>query len=115
MKINYKKHENAVVVYIKGRLDVPNEHVFENQVNALLSEEPASHFIFNLNDVDYISSTGFGFFVSVMNTLLKRDKKFALCSINSSVSRIMDIVELSVLFHIFKDEKETFEFLKSYS
>lgn len=115
MDLNYKKDGNTIVVYLKGRLDVHQVDEVEKEIKTLLNSETSSHLIINLKDIDYVSSSGIGMFVTVMNILKQRDKKFCICSLNSSVKRIMEIVEMNVLFNIFRDETESFEFLNSNS
>jgi len=115
MDLNYKKDGNTIVVYLKGRLDVHQVDEVEKEIKTLLNSETSSHVIINLKEIDYVSSSGIGMFVTVMNILKQRDKKFCICSLNSSVKRIMEIVEMNVLFNIFRDETESFEFLNSNS
>ena len=111
MELNYKKNQNVVVVYPKGRLDVNQVDVMEKEIKTLLDSETSSHFILNLKDIDYVSSSGIGLLVNVMNILRQRGKTFCICELNSSVKRIMEIVEMNTLLHIFRDESEAFEFL----
>jgi len=113
MELNYKKDQNMITVYLKGRLDVNQADTIEKEIKKLLNKETSSHFILDLKDIDYVSSTGIGLLVSVMTTLKQRGKKLAICSLNSPVKRIMEIVEVNVLFNIFRDEAEASVFINS--
>jgi len=112
MELDIKKHENIIVVYLKERFDVHLTEKVEKEFSKLLDEETSSHFILNLHDVEYLSSSGIGLFVSIMVKLKKRDKKIVLCELNSSVKKIIELVEMTRLFNICRNEAEAFEFLR---
>jgi anti-anti-sigma factor len=111
MELVYKKHENIIVVYPKGKLDINQVDEIEKDIIALLKAETSSNFILNLNDIEYVSSAGIGLFVRIMNILKARGKKFSICNLNSSVKRIMEIVEMNAILNVFKTENEAIEFL----
>lgn len=111
MVLDSKKNRNTVVAYLKGRLDIPQVEEIKEEVIKFLESEKSSHFILNLRGVDYVSSAGIGMFVDIMDILNKRGKKFGICDLTSPVKRIMEIVDLGALFHIFTDENEAFDFL----
>jgi len=111
MGLNLIKNENIIIVYLRGRLDIHKTEEIEKEINLLLSKEKSSHFIFNLKDVEYVSSSGLRLFVSVITLLRQRNKQLILCSLNHSVRKILDVVELNGLFRIFKTENEAVEFL----
>lgn len=112
MEINFEKHGNITVVYLQGRFDVYLTEKIEKEIVRLIDDDHSSDFIFNLRDVEYLSSSGIGLFVSVMVKLKKRAKTLVLCEMNSSVKKILDLVEMSTLFNIYKSEAEALEFLK---
>lgn len=111
MKLSYIKFENTVVVYPAGRLDVHLSLEIEKEINLLIKSETARHFVFNLQDVEYLSSSGLTLFLSVMNSLKLKGKKFIICNPSCSVTKIIELVEMTSLFEIFKTEKDAFEFL----
>jgi len=113
MELNSKKNQKTIVVYLKGRLDIPQVEETEKEILKLLDMEKSSNLILNLRDIDYVSSAGIALFVTIMIMLKQRGKLFGICDLKSSVKRIMEMVEVSVLFNIFADEKEAFEFLDS--
>ncbi|HRU65491.1 MAG TPA: STAS domain-containing protein, partial [Spirochaetota bacterium] len=66
MDLNLKKSGNAVIIYLAGRLDVHLSADIEKEINKLINTEPDSHFVLNLKDVEYMSSSGLRIFVSTM-------------------------------------------------
>ncbi len=115
MELNFKKNHDTVIVYLKGRLDVPQVEEIGKEIIGLLNTEKSGNLILNLSEIDYISSAGIGLFVTIMDMLKMRGKQFGICSMKGSVKRIMEIVDIGVLFNIFADENEAFEFFKGNS
>jgi len=112
MDLNFKKVENVILLYPLGRFDVNFSADFEKEINKLIKNESTNHFIFNLKDVEYISSSGLGVFMSIKRILKAEERKLVLCNMNSAVRTIFNIVKLNDMFDIFNSENEAIEFLK---
>lgn len=113
MELNLKKNGNAIIIYLEGRLDVHLSADIEKEINKLIAAESASHFILNLKDVEYMSSSGLRIFVSTMRILKERKRKLVLCNMNSAVRKIFEVVELTDMFDIFNNENDALEYLKN--
>jgi len=111
MELKQTKYGNTIVVYLNGRFDIHHTNETEKALNRLLSTEKTSHLIFNLHDVEYISSAGLRLFISIMNKYNERRKKFVLCNLNGTVKKILKVVELNTLFLIFNTENEALEYI----
>jgi len=112
MKFKFKKSENTIAVYLNGRLDVHLSKQIEKDINILMINEMQDDLIVNLQDVEYLSSSGIATLLSIMYKLKSKGKKFVLCNLHDSVKKVLDIVEMSTSFQIFKTENEAFEFLQ---
>lgn len=112
MEFNFKKNGNIVIIYLKGRLDVHYSIYIEQEINKLISFESTSHFLMNMEDVEYISSTGLRVFVLTMRVLNKDNRKLILCNINNAVRKIFEVVQMIDMFNIFNSESDAVEFLK---
>jgi anti-anti-sigma factor len=113
MDLDYKKNRNTIVIYLHGRLESYHVDDIEEEIERLINSEASSHILLNLQDIDYVCSSGIGLFITVMNTLKRRGNNFGICNLNSPVKRIMELVEISTLLYIFNDEAEAVEFLNS--
>jgi anti-anti-sigma factor len=111
MELNFSKKENIVTVYLQGRVDVYMAQEIEKEINRLLSAELSSHLIFNLNDVEYMSSSGIALLVTIMNRQRQKGKKFVICNLSGPVKKILEVVEMTLLFEIHKTESEAVEYL----
>jgi stage II sporulation protein AA (anti-sigma F factor antagonist) len=94
-----------MVVYLEGRLDVTVATDVEEQLIKLIDDEGEKHIILNLEQVEYMSSSGFRACIAILRKLKQRDGSLKLCNIRPSVKRIFDVIELTSLFDIFETEE----------
>ena len=111
MELNFKKKENVVIIYLKGRLDVHHSADIEEELVKLIALEPANQFIINMQDVEYISSSGLRIIVATMNSLKANNRKMLICCINEAVRKVFTIVQLSNIFKIYESEEKALEYL----
>ncbi len=111
MELKTKKTNNVVVIYLAGRLDVHLSADVEKEINKIINEEQSSHLLLNLQDVEYMSSSGLRIFVSTMRILKESKRRLALCNMNAAVKKIFEVVELMDMFDIYDSEADA---LKSF-
>lgn len=105
MNIQTQKKSKWLVLYIEGRLDVLLSQKLEETVHDQISK--GEFFIlFNLEKVEYMSSSGLRVFISAMRKLKEKDGEIALCNMNASVRKILKIVDLEGMFKIYTSESE---------
>lgn len=112
MKLDYSKKGNIVIIYLHGHVDLYVSARIEKECVKLINSEHESSFLFNMRDVDYVSSSGLGIFISIMGLLKKNSRKLAFCNIDDDVMKIFETVKLTEVFDIFSSEDEAIEFLK---
>ena len=115
MDFNFRKNGNTIIVYPKGRIDVHYCTQVEQEISKLLKFETSSHLLFNLNDVEYISSSGLRIIVSTMKILKESNRIVAICNLNNAVKKIFDVVQITDMFNIFNSENEAIFFLQAVS
>lgn len=106
MKLQPKKFDNIIVLYLTGRLDVQSSIHIEKEINQLIQSEPYCHLLLDLADVKYMSSSGIRIFVSTMRILKENDKKMKLCNLSDSVKKIFEVVELLDMFDVYESQDE---------
>ena len=109
MSLKTKKIGNVIVIYLGGRLDVHFSADIEKGINQIIKDEPDCHLLLNLDEVEYMSSSGLRIFVSTMRILKKKKKKLKLCNINTAVKKIFEVVELMEMFDIYESEESAIE------
>jgi anti-anti-sigma factor len=112
MELKTRKEKEVIVIYLAGRLDVHLSADIEKEINALIKAEPDKHLLLNLEDVEYMSSSGLRIFVSTMRILKENNRKLKLSNINNAVKKIFEVVELMDMFDIHETEEDA---LKSFS
>ncbi len=94
-----------------------------NRFNALITEpvkeqlnnlfnKPNTNLILNLEGINYIDSSGFGVFLSVMKTASINFGHFKLCNISKEVMELFKLLQLHNVFEIYSNMDDC---LKSYN
>jgi anti-sigma B factor antagonist len=104
MKIIEKKINNIQVIAISGRVDVISANDLEIFLNSAISDN--SRMIFDLSDMQYISSSGLRVFLAALKTLKTKNGEMRLASLQPVVRNILDISGLSNIFSIHHNLKE---------
>jgi anti-sigma B factor antagonist len=113
MDLQTKKVGNITEIFLSGRLDVHLSADIEKGINKIIETHPDSDLLVNLKDVEYMSSSGLRIFVSTMRVLKESKRKLLLCSMNSSVKKIFEVVELMDMFDIYANEEEALKAFKN--
>jgi len=83
-----------------------------NRFNALIADpvkeqinqfydQPHTKLILNLEDIDFIDSTGFGVFLSIMKTANNNYGFFKICNIHADVMELFKLLKLHNVFEIY--------------
>ena len=94
-----------------------------NRFNALIAEpvkeqlkgyfnKPNTRLILNLEGINFIDSTGFGVFLSIMKTANNNYGYFKICSIAPEVMELFKLLQLHNVFEIYSTLDDC---IKSYS
>jgi len=93
-----------------------------NRFNALIAEpvkeqlkanftKPNTKLILNLEGIDFVDSTGFGVFLSIMKTANNNYGYFKICNIRPEVMELFKLLQLHNVFEIYNTLEDC---LKSY-
>ncbi len=66
-------------------------------------EEPNTKLILNLKGINYVDSSGFGVFLSIMKTANNNYGYFKLCNISLEVMELFKLLQLHNIFEIYAD------------
>ena len=106
MNLNTKTVDNVIVVDFAGKIDFQLSIDFEIELNEIIQKEPEKHFLFNLEEVEYMDSSGIRLFIATSRILEKANRKLKLCNMNSSIKMIFRVIKLIDMFEIFESEVE---------
>jgi anti-sigma B factor antagonist len=94
-----------VILALKGRLTVGEASTVREKVTELVA---AGHknVIFDLEQVDYIDSTGLGSMVICFTTLKKAGGALKLVNLNKRNIELLLLTKLHTIFEVFSDEQD---------
>jgi len=83
-----------------------------NRFNALIADQvkekmksyfakPHTKLILNLEDIEFVDSTGFGVFLSIMKTANNNYGHFKICNISTEVMELFKLLQLHNVFEIY--------------
>jgi len=106
LEINRRVKEGITILDLKGRLIVGDAAV---RLRETLNQEIAQSIvkvILNLENVDYIDSTGLGSMVICFTSLQKAGGALKLLKLNRRNIELLLLTKLSTVFEIFGDEQD---------
>jgi len=90
MEIIQKEENGIVSIAIKGRLDADSSAEAETVVKDALKGEQ-NRLLFNLGELEYLSSAGLRVLLSAAKEMRRRDGKIVLCALNEFVKEIFEV------------------------
>lgn len=105
LTIEQNTEDGLLLLVIAGELDASTSIELDGVINSAL-EDNKINILVNCQDLVYISSAGFGVFVSYIRDLASRNGKFVLYNLNKNVYDTFKILGLNDLLLIAKNERE---------
>lgn len=90
-----------VIVDISGEIDISSTPLLSDHLNSLI-ENHHYRIIANLENVSYISSTGWGLFISLLKNLHDNDGDLKLVALKEEVQDIFNMTSLAKIISSFK-------------
>ena len=90
MELNHLQEGEITIITIKGRLDAATAPVADNAIKKIM-EEDYPRILFNLNDLEYLSSGGLRVILGVAKEIKRKEGKLALCSLHEFVKEIFEV------------------------
>ena len=90
MEITQQEKNGIVSISIIGRLDADSSQEAEKVVKEALAGQ-TNRVLFNLGDLEYLSSAGLRVLLSAAKEMRRRDGKIVLCSLNEFVKEIFEV------------------------
>jgi len=90
MEISQKEEKGIVSIAIKGRMDADSSPDAEKVVKEALGAE-ANRLLFDLGELEYLSSAGLRVLLSAAKEMRRRDGKIVLCALNEFVKEIFEV------------------------
>lgn len=104
--------ENPIMVQLHGRLDALNADSFEHSINDLLSQK-IDNLVFDLENLEYISSAGIRFFLLLINKLDASQKKIGIINPTEMVREVLEISGLKDYIPIFDSHEKAITYFEN--
>ena len=95
----------VTVVDFFGKMNTSTSPEAEKFINQLI-EKGANNILINLEELDFISSTGLRVILSTGKKLSRSDGKLLICNPNITVKDVLDMSGFSQMFGVFESEEE---------
>lgn len=99
MELKIRKTGDTYIIDVNGEMDLYNSYKLKELVMKML-EKNIKQFIINLDQVDYIDSSGIGALIYICSTLKKMNLRLAIANIRGSVKKVIELTRLTGYFPI---------------
>ncbi len=99
MELKIRKNGTTYVIDVDGEMDLYNSYKLKELVLKML-EKKIERFIINLEDVDYIDSSGIGALIYICSTIRKLNLRLFIANIHGSVKKVIELTKLTGYFPI---------------
>jgi anti-sigma B factor antagonist len=111
MEINKKKEDGILIICLNGRLDAVSSPDFDRELGQLVDDGETS-IVFDLNELNYISSAGLRSFLIIAKKLKAKSGKIALTSLQDIVKQVFEVSGFNQILPIFNSVDEALSNVK---
>ena len=112
MKISTRTVNDITILDIKGKITLGSgDIILRDRINQL-KNDGVKKIILNLEDVNYVDSSGIGELVSCHATISKAKGKLVLLNMTNKIKDLLQITQLIKVFDNYTDEEEAVKALK---
>jgi anti-anti-sigma factor len=105
-----QKAKGAYIFYPSGALNSNTYPIFEEKINLILKESPTL-LVFDLDELDYLSSAGIRVLLKARDALKKNNGKITFMNLQPQIKKVFDIINALPSMQIFKSIQELDEYL----
>lgn len=110
MELKIRKTAETYIIDINGEMDLYNSYKLKELVMKMI-EKNVKRFIINLEQVEYIDSSGIGALIYICSTAKKLNLKLAMANIHGSVGKVIELTKLTGYFPISENIETALESL----
>ncbi|MDR2211957.1 MAG: anti-sigma factor antagonist [Spirochaetaceae bacterium] len=105
MELKIRKNAEIYIIDVLGEMDLYNSYKLKELIMKMI-EKKIERFIINLEDVEYIDSSGIGALIYITSTIKKVNLKLAITNVHGSVKKVIELTKLSGFFPILQTLEE---------
>jgi anti-sigma B factor antagonist len=111
LELKIRKNEDIYIVDVNGEMDLYNSYKLKELVMKML-EKKVSKFIINMENVEYIDSSGIGALIYISSTIKKLNLKLLITNVRGSVKKVIELTKLMGYFPITQSINEAIKTMK---
>lgn len=108
MELKIRKNNEIYIIDVNGEMDLYNSYKLKELVMKML-EKNVKNFIINLEQVDYIDSSGIGALIYICSTVKKLNLRLIITNIHGSVKKVIELTKLMGYFPITNSIEEALQ------
>ncbi|MBQ9494655.1 MAG: anti-sigma factor antagonist [Treponema sp.] len=110
MELKIRKNGNVYIIDVNGEMDLYNSYKLKELVMKMI-EKSVKCFVINLEQVDYIDSSGIGALIYICSTIKKMNLRLAIANVHGSVKKVIELTKLTGYFPITNSIEESLQML----
>jgi anti-anti-sigma factor len=108
MNVIEETKNDIVILRLEGRLDATTSPQIEAKISQI-TESGKNKVIFNLQNMDYLSSAGMRVLLAVTKKIKSLNGKFIVCSLSDDVFEIIKMAGFNQILHIVSNEDKALQ------
>ena len=106
------KSSDIYIINVTGEMDLYNSYKLKDLIIKMLDKK-VNKFIINLDDVEYIDSSGIGALIFICSTLKKSNLNLYISNIRGSVKKVIELTKLTGYLPLIGTVQEALELMKN--
>jgi anti-sigma B factor antagonist len=99
LELKIRKSADIYIIDVNGEMDLYNSYKLKELVMKML-EKKIQKFIINMENVEYIDSSGIGALIYICSTIKKLSLKLLITNVRGSVKKVIELTKLMGYFPI---------------
>ena len=108
MELKIRKNKEVYIIDVSGEMDLYNSYKLKELVMKMI-ERQIKRMIINLEEVDYIDSSGIGALIYICSTVKKIGLRLYITNIHGSAKKVIELTKLMGYFPITNSLEEALQ------
>ena len=111
MELKMRKNKDVFIIDVSGEMDLYNSYKLKELVMKMMERQVKS-VVINMEEVDYIDSSGIGALIHIYSTMKKASCQLYMTNIHGSVKKVIELTKLMGYFPITNSLEEALQKLE---
>ncbi|MGM0501260.1 MAG: STAS domain-containing protein [Bacillota bacterium] len=104
MKISVETKEHTLIIKLAGTFDLHTAVYFKQEINNYLNRK-IKGLILDLEDIEFIDSSGIGAVLSIYKKMEKKRGKIAIINVNPNLKRIFELSGILKIINLYPSQQ----------